>query len=161
MSSKNKTKGTKTAIVNETPKTTGIATPETPKVKKVKNKEKEAEKPTSPANKVQDTRDTKKVQKVNLDKATKDVVMGKEDKKDKKDKETTVSSKELKYSYPEDVKTASDKKTFRRNARAKQAQFEKSMQKLMDSKDPNAATEIDKIETERAAWAKKIYTAKA
>lgn len=85
-----------------------------------------------------------KLNKKNLQKAT-------EDAKDAKE------SKTLKYIYPKDITTSDKKKTFRRNARATKAKYEKQLAELKHSHKDEDKKEYARIFKEQEKWAKGTY----
>lgn len=62
-----------------------------------------------------------------------------------------------KYAYPDNVKTASDKKAFRRNARAKSKVFAREMEKLQSSTEKSAKAELKKMSEEFKAFEASTY----
>lgn len=75
------------------------------------------------------------------------------DKKNIKDTSKEVlSTKELKYIYPEDITTGEEKKTFRRRVRAKLKAYNKKLKAAENDK------EVKAIEKEYNNWLKSTYT---
>jgi hypothetical protein len=91
------------------------------------------------------TKATKSLDKVNAQKAAKDVTAEK-------------APRELKYAYPEDFKTNSQKKAFRRNARAAAKRFEKALAELGKSTDPHATKDLKAKRQEFIKFQQETYT---
>lgn len=71
--------------------------------------------------------------------------------KNVKNVKENIKDREMKYVYPADVETKEEKKTFRRQARAKNSQFEKKVAKA-EGKEQAAFSK------EHKAWAKEVYS---
>jgi len=68
-----------------------------------------------------------------------------------------VIPRDSKYLYPEDVKTAADKKKFRRNARALRSKFEKDIKILSKSKEAGHEKDLKALQKEQATFMKETY----
>jgi hypothetical protein len=66
--------------------------------------------------------------------------------------------RETKYIYPEKVKSAREKKIFRRTARAAAAKFKKELDLLAGKTDKKSKAEIKRIQSEQSAFNKQTYT---
>lgn len=79
-------------------------------------------------------------------------------KETKTEPKATESTRELKYVYPADCITKDDKKTFRRNARAKVARYTKTLTELKASNKQEDKAQLEKETKEFAKYQKQTLT---
>jgi hypothetical protein len=103
-----------------------------------------ADKGTKNTNPSKKEKNTEKLKDANLADAGKEAAKKKE-------------SKELMYQYPADIKSGSQKKDFRRKARARLKSFDKTIAKLTTSTEPGDKKELEKVTKEMDAWKKETY----